>query len=230
MMRKYRVFWMALLGVCVSSLAAVAHAQDHSPFVPLDCEITPAVGLSYISIDPPEKSNNLRRKEGAGIVANGIYTEIKGVVLDQLCVPVTNAVVQLWQTDKAGNYEQYYAPKSEWDIVDENYDENFAYSGVARTNNRGEFYFLTIFPGSYAERAPHLNLRVIHEDFPELNTQVFFAKHPRNAGDTLLSRLTPPQRDLLTAQGEPLDDAYRLKGRRYNINLTLEGQNRYQRY
>lgn len=226
--RLLRVLSLFIFGLW----AGFAHAQSASdnPFIALDCELTPPLALSYLPIEPAQKSNNLRRKEGAGIVADGIYTEIKGVVLDRFCAPVSNAIVHLWQTDKAGHYKQYYTPQSEWDIIDENFDENFGYSGTARTNNLGEFYFLTIFPGSYDNRAPHLNVKVSHHEFDAFETQIFFSHHPRNQNDPIFKGLSTAQQSLLSAEGEPLDSAYRLNGRSYKVTITLDGENRFVRY
>ncbi len=226
-----RISLFSIFSLCIAAaFAAPLYAQEDNPLVVLDCQVTPAVEPDYISLGQAETRNNLRRKEGAGIVANGVYTEINGVVLDRFCVPVSNALVYLWQTDKAGHYKDYYVQRSEWDIVDENYDENFAYSGTARTNNRGEFSFLTIFPGATAERAPHLKIKVAHSELGELETQFFFARHPRNKKDPLLQKIAPNQRELLMMQGEPLDEKYQIQGRRYHLTITLDGQNRFQRY
>lgn len=233
-MKQYSGFFGVFVAVLLLDMAgatyAQTNAQEDNTMVVLDCKVTPNIAPDYIPMDRPETSNNLRRKEGAGIVANGVYTEIRGKVLDRFCVPVANALIYLWQTDKAGNYKEHYQRFSEWDMIDENYDENFAYSGTARTDNRGEFAFLTIFPGGYEDRAPHLNMKVVHRDFEDLNTQIFFAHHPRNQQDPVLNRLTPDKRELLLLSGEPLDAAYKLQGRRYELTITLDGENRFQRY
>jgi protocatechuate 3,4-dioxygenase beta subunit len=120
--------------------------------------------------------------------------------------------------------------RSDWDLQSEDFEPHFGYSGTARTNNRGEFTFVTIFPGSYDMRAPHVYLSVHHREVGELVTQIFFAHHPRNAQDTVLTSFSVAEQESLMAKGEPVDEDYSLQGRRYRITLTLDGVNHYQRY
>mgnify|MGYP000235323065 CR=1 FL=1 len=66
------------------------------------CKLTPVIFLPYI----PEKIapyNNLLRTPGTPEVARGAKIIIQGRVLDENCVPVTDALVEIWQEDAFGN-------------------------------------------------------------------------------------------------------------------------------
>lgn len=220
---------VCILALFLLFLPVHAQAADDA-FNPFDCQLTPELHPDQLHLGEFRTNNNLRRRTGAGVVADGIYTEIQGQVLDRFCVPVANAVIQLWQTDSSGHYQEFYVKRSAWDIVDKHFDPNFGYTGTARTDNMGNFTFLTIFPGFYGQKAPHLNVTVSHDGFATLSTQLFFEHHPRNATDPELSQLSPAKQQLLMLQGQPLSLDYSEQGRRYTIRITLDGVDKYQRY
>jgi len=125
------------------------------------------------------RTNNLRRKTGSGYVAEGERIYVRGRVLDKLCVPVSDALVEIWQTDPEGNYESE--------------DEHFSNTGSNRTGNEGKFSFLTIVPGSENENsAAHINFRVSHAELGELNTRMYFSRNRGNLIDYKLAELDSP--------------------------------------
>lgn len=222
-----------LLVVLVHTRAA--HSADldakFDPEIRLDCEATPTVDPSHMLMGRAKKSNNLIRKAGSARRANGQYIRIFGQVVDEDCTPVPNAIIMIWQADSAGKYEQEYTLKSQWDVRDKSYDKYFAYSGVAQTNNTGEFSFVTILPGIKTEgQAPHINMSIYHEGFEEINTMMFFNKHPRNRIDEKLTKIPQEKRELLIAKGRKLDPTGGVEGRIYTFNITMNGINKYKGY
>ncbi len=126
----------------------------------------------------PEKreivnSNNLRKIPNDAWFSNGAHIKFLGKVLDSNCIPVQNAVVEIWQNDADAN--NFRNAQSDY----------FNGSGRAVTNNIGEFLFLTVMPKTnHSEIAPTINVRVRHKEHGELMTKVYFPYHPKNASDT----------------------------------------------
>lgn len=196
----------------------------------LRCKVTPAIDPTFIPLKAIKKSSNLLRKAGSPERARGRYIQFRGRVVGEDCVPVSNAVVQIWQADSAGKYDANYEMSSEWDVADEDYDPNFAYTGTAQTNNAGEFMFLTILPGVIDGRAPHINMSVNQSDFEDVITKIFFEKHPRNGEDPDFKELSPVKQQLVSAHGQELDPGGKLEGRVYNVTITLRGIHKYKRF
>ena len=210
----------------------------HAGLMP--CPVTPGLKPSFIPDSPILKSGNLLRKPGLARRALGQYVEVTGRVLDERCVPIENAVIEIWQADHTGKNENDYVVSGVWDVKDPDYDKYFAYSGTAQTNNVGEFSFLTIFPGTSQEQktqAPHINVRVIHPKFEPVTTRLYFAKHPRNDADEELLSLSANKktgqddlRNRVIMDGKSLDPTYKYEGRRYQQTITLQGIDPYRGY
>ena len=197
----------------------------------LNCDVTPEIELSHIPSAPIKKSNNLIRKPGSAIRAMGQYIIISGQVVDRDCLPVSDAVITIWQTDSNGKYIESYKLKDDWDVMDPDYDKNFAYSGSTQTNNLGEYNFITILPTAATnDLAPHINIEIKHEDFKNARTRIYFNKHPHNKSDKSLKLLDDKQKELVVTRGLPIDPSSISKGRQYNYNITLEGVNKFRRY
>lgn len=114
-------------------------------------------------------SNNLLRKNGGEPLFCGEKILIKGRVLDSNCVPVADAKIYLWQVGCDGKYP-YEPLRNRVNSKNLNLVKNsstFQGSGVATTNNNGEFAFITIYPG----KMNHVNFRIVHGDFDNLQTK-----------------------------------------------------------
>lgn len=150
--------------LCATLLASSAFAAKSEP----GARCKPTERRGNLSFYPGEgnvpTSNNLRRKAGSGMVANGIPLLVEGKVLDQNCVPVYGAVVELWQPNATG----YYQTKSR----SSNADPYFAGSGRALTDNTGTYRFITVLPGVSGKSSPKLHFRVHHTHFSDLVTEV----------------------------------------------------------
>ena len=199
--------------------------------IPLDCKVTPQIDPDYLPLNQIQPTGNLLRKAGSPYRAKGYYVYIRGKIVDEDCLPVSNAVIESWQADSSGKYEGQYELKSEWDVLDKSFDKNFAYSGTAQTNNVGEFNFLTILPGVTGSKfSPHINLSIEHPDFKDVSTMMFFDGNPRNSIDRNLNDLDSEGRKLVIAQGKKIDPEGKYDGRVYDFLITLKGINKYRKY
>jgi len=218
-----------IFAIILSGLPAFSDEIDGR--ILMGCEVTPQIDPDYIPLKDVKRSNNLIRLAGSPTLAKGMYINIKGRVTDENCTPIQNAFVRIWQTDSDGNYEGHYTKKSQWDVIDESYDKNFAYSGTAQTDNLGNFNFVTILPViKDKNKAPHINFRVKHDDFEELQTMMFFNEHPKNIRDRSYLSVPRQKRDLIKASGSNINPGDITHGRTYEFNITLEGLNKYRRY
>ncbi len=120
-----------------------------------------------------QPSNNLLRKAGQQDMFCGEKVVVHGKVLDQNCMPVADAKIYLWQANCKGKYP--YKPlrnAAKKTLVDINSELTFAGNGIATTDNKGEFVFITTYPGSVEGAAPALNVRVEHYSLGSLQTQL----------------------------------------------------------
>jgi len=105
---------------------------------------------------------------------------VSGRVLDENARPVPNTVVEIWQANSAGRY------RHEVDQHDAPLDPNFTGCGLAITNERGEYRFVTIRPGEYpwrnhnnAWRPKHIHFSLFGPSFStRLVTQMYFPGDP----------------------------------------------------
>lgn len=201
----YNFLFISFFVFCISNFAYTIQ----------DCRITPKL----YEIEPLPHfydSNNLRYFKGSLGRAAGTPVVVRGYVYDERCVPIPNAVVELWHKNYSGvfNYDKESIRL---------HDPNFTGSGTANTNNLGEFVFYTIFPGTtHVNEIPFLNFRVRHSDFPILETRFFFEDHKRGY-DPLLSTLPHNKRYLLMAKRLPL----KIETLEYEVFMVLDGRNKY---
>lgn len=164
------------------------------------------------------KSNSLRRKTGSADFAEGNFIDIEGKILDSRCVPISEAVVEIWHADADGISIEGDKPGQ---------DSGFAYSGTAITDNLGRFTFFTISPGTTPNKRPYINFRIKHTDFMPFESKVYFFNNTlTNCSNRTKKNLDNRKTNLLslTKIGTTGNSVV------YNLILTLEGVNKYKRY
>lgn len=159
--------------------------------------------------------NNLRRRQGSAIFAIGEQLFVEGYVKDIDGIPIDNVMVKLIQTNSNGVYNHMI------EKTDALYDSNFNGNGVTFTDNRGYYRFLTVFPGYYNRRAPHLHVRFEHAKHGLIETEIYFRNHPRNSTDPKYSRLKRKQRELVTADTYFINNASKELGKRIIFNVIF---------
>jgi protocatechuate 3,4-dioxygenase beta subunit len=211
-----RLFFQILL-FCLILPQANAVVDDEN-LLKVSCSITPELD-DLTPIPSFANSNNLRRDTGSAEFAEGQPIIIKGKVLDSNCVPVGGAVVQIWQANADGIHE-FMLPSA---------GAKTAFgTGTAVTDNLGNYSFISILPGGYKKRAPHVNFKVAHADFLPLITEMFFADHPANYDDRIYRNLAESrQEESVTAKkvvpGREDDSEFIT----YIYDIVLKGNNKY---
>lgn len=184
------------------------------------CHITPY----YDDLQPmPEfaNTNNLRRRAGTVDFAEGQPVILRGRILDFNCVPVAGAIINIWQANAEGIHEFVSADYNQ-------HADDFG-TGTAVTDNLGNFHFITIFPGAYNKRAPHLNVRVRHANFLPFVTQMFFADQLKNAADPVFSEMKA-HADEKYFTASLISNKENVDFLTYMFDIILEGQGKYVTY
>ena len=98
--------------------------------------------------------------------------ELVGFVLARACRPVANALVDLWQADANGDYD----------------NSGFRLRGHVRADTEGRYRFRTVVPGAYEGRTRHFHVKVAPPAGRLLTTQLYFPGEPKNARDGLFRK------------------------------------------
>ncbi len=151
------------------------------------CLTTPreTAGPFYPVSYPIDKDNDLTFLNDKAGKAEGEVIWINGLVRNQGCEPVESALVEIWQACSTGRYNH---PR---DSNKARLDPNFQYWGKAVTNEKGEYAFKTIKPGSYPAswfwtRPPHIHFTIQSKQHVPLTTQMYFSDERLNEKDRLL--------------------------------------------
>jgi protocatechuate 3,4-dioxygenase beta subunit len=130
------------------------------------CVLTPAQTEGPFFVDTGLIRSDIRDgKDGAPL-------RLAFSVLDaETCSPMAGALVEVWHADAAGAY-------SAFDISQGNgansADQTFL-RGFQRTAADGRVEFLTVYPGWYPGRTPHVHVMVLLENRMQLlTTQLYF--------------------------------------------------------
>lgn len=99
----------------------------------------------------------------------GTPLTLTGYVYSAGCAPVERALIEFWQADDAGVYD----------------NEGFRLRGHQFTDEDGRYELMTIVPGLYPGRTRHIHVKVQAADGPELTTQLYFPDEPENDSDGL---------------------------------------------
>ena len=172
---KFTIFFAFIFSVLYSSISFAA--DINSDIVHLNklnfCKITKENNSNNYEPEDFETTNNLLRETGQESLYCGEKIIISGVVVDQNCVPVSDAKVYIWQINCKGNYP-YKPLKTSINkkLIDVNETLTFTGNGTATTNNKGEFHFITVYPPAIHNMASHVNVRVEHRKLGSLQTHL----------------------------------------------------------
>lgn len=151
--------------------------------------------------------------------AQGEHVTIEGRITDGDGLPVTDALVEVWQANAAGRYNH---PE---DDQDKPLDEAFGGFGRAPTDEDGVFRFYTVKPGAVPGlhnemQAPHINISILARGvLKRMATRLYFADEAEmNRVDPVLNLVPEARRGTLVAERAPDKPVYRL-------DISLQGEN-----
>jgi len=199
------------------SLGAIARQASAA------CGLTPAQteGPFYPVRDQPDKDWDLTFVNGRRGKALGQVVLVRGRIVDESCVPVDGALVEIWQACASGRYNHPSDPNRSAPI-----DPNFQYWGRGTTGPTGEYVFKTVIPGAYPANAtwwrpPHLHFKVAKLGYRELTTQMYFEGEALNERDLVLLDTPAGQRDSLIARYQRLQYGDPADARAVRFDLSL---------
>lgn len=115
----------------------------------------------YFTPNSPERASLLE----AGMP--GTKLTVSGFVLATNCQPIARALIDVWQCDDAGVYN----------------NAGYRLRGHLFTDEQGRYELTTIQPGIYTGRTRHIHVKVQAPNQPILTTQLYFPNEPQNARD-----------------------------------------------
>jgi len=142
-----------------------------------DCTLSPNETAGPFPIKTP---SDLVRENIIGD-RSGIALLITLTVQDQSddCNPLTGVYVDVWHCDAMGNYSEYGGTG----MQSTNYTNNHFLRGRQTTDANGQASFISIFPGWYNGRAPHIHVEVLNTNGSSIRvTQIAF---PKSVCDTV---------------------------------------------
>src|SRR6266568_2663602 len=102
---------------------------------------------------------------------SGTPLTVTGYVLSTACQPIAHALLDFWQADNNGNYD----------------NAGFRLRGHQYTDKQGRYSLDTIVPGEYPGRTRHIHVKVEVPGRPVLTTQLYFPGEARNDSDGIFS-------------------------------------------
>jgi protocatechuate 3,4-dioxygenase beta subunit len=97
----------------------------------------------------------------------GTRLVVEGRVLTTDCRPVPGALLDFWQADDRGAYD----------------NAGYRLRGHQLADDQGRYRLETIVPGAYPGRTRHIHVKVQAPGQPPLTTQLYFPGEPANARD-----------------------------------------------
>jgi protocatechuate 3,4-dioxygenase beta subunit len=101
----------------------------------------------------------------------GTRVVVSGHVLTMDCKPLAGTVLDVWQADASGVYD----------------NRGFRLRGHLTAGGDGGYSLETIVPGEYPGRAPHIHVKVQAPGRPALTTQLYFPGQARNQQDSIFN-------------------------------------------
>lgn len=127
----------------------------------------------YYTANSPERANLY--EDGMA----GIKLVVTGYVYDTNCQPVANALLDFWQADSTGAYD----------------NSGYALRGHQYTDANGFYTLTTVVPGLYPGRTEHIHFKVQALNGQIITSQLFFPDVAQNDSDGIFdeSLLLPIQ-------------------------------------
>ena len=176
--------------------------------------VTPSqtVGPFFAILVPDRGRVTLRRTSSPGRPAL-----IEGCIRDGAGRPVTDALVEVWQANAAGQCNHPEDPSGS------DRDKTFEGFGRVHADSEGCFSVDTVKPGrvigpEHRLQAPHLVVGLFARGLlTRLVTRVYFDDEPSNTDDPILAEITPTRRSSLIAT--TTGDGH------YRFDIALQGPN-----
>jgi protocatechuate 3,4-dioxygenase beta subunit len=165
----------AILGAGVfaaGSLLAIDGAAAQAPLVPTpachdgDAATVPQTEGPYFKPSSPERTELIEPSMA------GQPIELVGFVLTRACKPLAGALLDFWQADDKGRYD----------------NSEFRLRGHQFSDAEGRYRLRSIVPGLYPGRTRHIHVKVQPRSGRVLTTQLYFPGESQNRTDGLFRK------------------------------------------
>jgi protocatechuate 3,4-dioxygenase beta subunit len=154
-------------GVLAQTMPAVP-ATTSAPTIAMTTTIGQTQTLTVSQTEGPYfKTNSPERASLVNEGTQGTLLTITGQVLAADGTPVANALLDFWQADASGTYD----------------NSGYTLRGHQYTDENGYYTLTTVVPGLYPGRTRHIHVKVQAPGGPMLTTQLYFPGEARNATD-----------------------------------------------
>jgi protocatechuate 3,4-dioxygenase beta subunit len=165
------------LGLALPPVAALAASADRlldAAGAATRLEATPAIAdadepTPALTEGPFFTPSSPLRRSILPAGARGTRLMLTGRVLSTAGRPLARALVDFWQCDAGGVYD----------------NDGFRFRGHQFTDARGRYSLQTVVPGLYPGRTKHIHVKVQARGEPVLTTQLFFPGVARNRSDAI---------------------------------------------
>lgn len=162
------------LGAVFTTSTILSSCKEDEPIVDeTSCTVSPAETAGPFPIKTPAdfiRENIVGDRTGIPLLIN-----IKLENTNENCKPLQDVYVDIWHCDSKGNYSEYSRQ------LDGDFTNQHFLRGRQTSNANGEVSFITIYPGWYPGRAPHLHLEIKNQSGKSLLvTQTAFPEEVSN--------------------------------------------------
>jgi hypothetical protein len=147
-----------------ATLPAVEQSIPASPACTSPADLTPA-----LTEGPYYKANSPERASLVEAETPGTHLTLTGYVLTTDCQPVAGALLDFWQADASGQYD----------------NSGYNLRGHQFTDENGRYQLVTVVPGEYPGRTEHIHFKVQAPNGPVLTSQLFFPNVTNNESDRI---------------------------------------------
>lgn len=162
------------LGIVLPPIAALADTDLFAPqalaatpeLLDADDDPTPA-----LTEGPYFTPSSPKRKSIVPAGATGTRLTLTGRVLTTSGRPIANALIDWWQADARGTYD----------------NSGYRFRGHQFTDGRGRYSLATVVPGLYPGRTRHIHVKVQAPRKQVLTTQLFFPNVAANRSDGIFT-------------------------------------------
>ncbi|SFU46090.1 Dioxygenase [Pustulibacterium marinum] len=156
-------------GLATGDTSASTSDDDDSSGSSDSCELSPSETAGPFPIVTPAdlvRANIVSDRDGVALL---ITLTIQDKSDD--CNALEGVYVDIWHCDSEGNYSEYGGTQ----MQQTDYTDKHFLRGRQLTDRNGQVSFISIFPGWYSGRAPHIHVEILDTDENSLRvTQIAF--------------------------------------------------------
>lgn len=180
---------LAGLGAMIGIPVAIRSYSHTDSNLASDCELSPRETAGPFPIKTPTelvRANIISDRKGVALLMNIVVQDA-----NNNCLPMEGVFVDVWHCDSHGYYSEYGDER--WQKED--FTQHHFLRGRQTTDQQGLASFISIYPGWYPGRAPHIHVEVLDANeksllvtqiaFPdEISEQVYQTANYKGSADT----------------------------------------------